>query len=205
MAPHAARPSTDGKLAAAMHNRFNIYVVTPLVLLTFWALFNQTAASHAILAWLTLTYAAADTLYIVLVPHCQPSATRRVTILLHHAATIWLTLHPCMHPEDADLTPLFTIVEINTLILTLKNALKWRWLTPAFYATWIAMRLFWYPYLVWRFDGRVRDGPLPCNVLYLQTVGSVCVLSALNWFWTAEVVANVLRSMTRTKEQMKAD
>jgi hypothetical protein len=181
------------KEAAAAHDHFNLYAVTPLVVLTFCAIV-QTQPWAFYLSVATLVYIIADIVYNALVPECQPNTTRWATIMLHHVVTLWLVLHPVLHPENAHLTAACTIVEVNTLILTVNRNLKWKSLTYAFYFTWVTQRLIWYPYLIYlNHVTIVAWGAKPFDYFHCQTVGTVAVLCALNFVWTAEVVMGLLK------------
>merc|ERR1712151_455055 len=57
------------------------------------------------------------------------------------------------------------------------------------------MRLIWYPYLVHKFHKTMIDwGATPglANYSYCQVVGSMVGLNSLNFFWTAELLVNML-------------
>lgn len=193
------------KAAAAQHDRLNLYAITPLVVLTLAAL---ATASHpticATLSFATAAYIVADIIYNAVVPECQPNAFRWATIMLHHFVTFWLVLHPCLHLENSDMTALATIVEINTLILTANRDLKWKSLTYAFYFTWVTMRLVWYPYLAIYNHARITTwGAKMYDYYWMQTVGTVVILCALNWLWTFEVLAGILSKKPKSGKDKK--
>jgi hypothetical protein len=189
------------KEAAATHDRFNLYAVTPLVILTLASYTSTSQLTHEVLSYATLTYVVCDILYNLAVPQCQPNLTRWATIMLHHVVTVWLVLHPCLHRENADMTAGATIVEINTLILTVNRNLKWKSLTYAFYFTWVTMRLIWYPYLTYVHHVRMTGwGAKLFDYYYNQTIGTVVVLCALNWLWTYEVVSGLLAKKPKQKQ-----
>jgi hypothetical protein len=202
-----AAAEKDGKAAGALHDRFNMFAVTPLVVMTLLSLVSPSAWNQALLSWSTFAYVAVDIVYNAIVPECQPNTTRWLTIMLHHFVTLWLVYHPCMHPANADMTAKCTVVEVNTLILTLNRELKWKSLTYAFYATWVSMRLVWYPYLIFHFHERITSfGAKPFDYTYCQTVVAVVVLCALNWLWTFEVVAKLAQpKQPKAKPKKTAD
>lgn len=191
--------SQSGKEAAAAHDHFNLYAVTPLVVLTFCALVQPEPWGYY-LSVATLLYIIADIAYNALVPECQPNTTRWATIMLHHVVTLWLVLHPVLHAENANMTAACTIVEINTLILTVNRNLKWKSLTYAFYFTWVTQRLIWYPYVIYYNHATiVRWGAKPFDYFYCQTVVTIAVLCVLNFVWTAEVVVGLMKAKPQKK------
>lgn len=183
------RTVEEHKLAAARHEDFNLFAIPPLVVLTLLSLWARSPQVNKFLSFSTEGYIVVDTFYNLIVPHCQPSAFRLWTIVIHHLMTGWLTLHPCLYEENNDMTAWWTTVEINTLILTVNRKLKSAFLTKVFFATWAIMRLIWYPYLTYISHVRILGwGAAPCGYHHLQIVLSGILLCALNWLWTFEVV-----------------
>ena len=180
-----------GRAAARVHDLFNVCVITPLVALTLHALHTGSHADELRLTHITLAYIMVDTAWHMVVPHCQPHALRWVTIIVHHAFTAWLLLHPIVTaPEHASFTPLALLVELNTLVHNVNK----RWPSPvmavAFYLSWTGLRLIWFPYLVWRLHLLMTGwGSVPwVSLAYWQVVGSQLALSLLNYFWSLELV-----------------
>ena len=94
------------------------------------------------------------------------------------------------------LTAYATIVEVNTLFHSLSKKFKGQTaFVHAFHATWIGLRLGWYPYLLAVVFPRVMQGY--SDRVYWQVVGSQAVLVGLNFIWTAEVVYGLLRPKKR--------
>ena len=127
----------------------------------------------------------------------QPSTQRLATILLHHVAAGVLVLHPLQYPEHHGyLTAYATIVEVNTLFHSLSKKFKGqKAFVHAFHATWVGLRLGWYPYLLAVVFPRVMQGY--SDRVYWQVVGSQAVLVGLNLLWTTEVVYGLLRPKKR--------
>eukprot|EP00448_Togula_jolla_P035737 CAMPEP_0170626952 /NCGR_PEP_ID=MMETSP0224-20130122/31657_1 /TAXON_ID=285029 /ORGANISM="Togula jolla, Strain CCCM 725" /LENGTH=147 /DNA_ID=CAMNT_0010953809 /DNA_START=119 /DNA_END=562 /DNA_ORIENTATION=- len=139
-------------------------------------------------------YVACDVVYNTIDPQCQPGKFRLSTILFHHFVTMWLVLHPWQHPENGHLTAYSTVVELNTLFITLQRLFKSKFCQMGFYATWLSMRLMWYPYLIRRYHNAiVQWGAAPLTYTWWQVVGSQCVLVGLNFVWTGEVLYGMLR------------
>ena len=188
----------ERKAAARRHDNFNVYCIPVLVVLTFVSLLAPSYEAHYALSAATFLYTVVDTIYNVVAPHVQPSTLRLATILLHHVAAGLLVLHPLQFPaHHGYLTAYATVVEVNTLFHNLSKVYKGQpLLLYAFYATWVGLRLGWYPYLLAVVFPRVMQGY--SDVEYWQVVGSQAVLVALNFTWTAEVVAGMLRQKKKT-------
>ena len=181
------------RAAAAAHDRMNVGAVAVIcALCALCVLLRQSPMANAALSWAVLTYIVGDLFYHAMVPHCQPSPHRRITVVLHHLATLWLVLHPITHPEHAHFTLHGTLVEINTLLHNASKVYKKPALTAAFYASWVGLRLGYCPYLLLVFDREMRaSGAAPWDYTYSQVVGSHAFLCALNVWWTCEVAMGV--------------
>lgn len=203
--PKAATSIWGDKEAAVLHDRLNLVGIGPLVGLTIAAYASGSNPSVCTaLTILTAVYIVTDMFYHCLVPACQPNFFRWSTIMLHHLVTFWLVLHPCLHPVNADMTAPCTLVEINTLILTVNRGLKWKSLTFAFYFTWVTMRLVMYPFLVFRNHARITAwGAQMFDYHWFQTVATVAVLCALNWLWTFEVLAGKAKPKAQPEKKTK--
>mmetsp|Transcript_65257 Transcript_65257/g.165388 ORF Transcript_65257/g.165388 Transcript_65257/m.165388 type:complete len:209 (+) Transcript_65257:104-730(+) len=180
-----------GKAAALRHDRFNLVFICPIIVLTVLSLLKRSdrqAGVHAALSWTTLGYIVADICYNALVPHCQPSKVRLGTILFHHLVTCWLVWHPIQHRADSGhITAYGTIVEVNTIFQTLHKVFRLKIFQQGFLATWVSMRLVWYPYCVWLTHLHMLTlDHLPGSYTYCQVVGSQFTLVCLNLFWSAE-------------------
>eukprot|EP00747_Dinoflagellata_sp_TGD_P193670 gnl/TRDRNA2_/TRDRNA2_60139_c0_seq1.p1 gnl/TRDRNA2_/TRDRNA2_60139_c0~~gnl/TRDRNA2_/TRDRNA2_60139_c0_seq1.p1 ORF type:complete len:208 (+),score=27.67 gnl/TRDRNA2_/TRDRNA2_60139_c0_seq1:2-625(+) len=192
-----------GKEAAALHDKINVFCITPIVGLTIWSLAGGGPPVRKALTWSTLCYILYDIGYHFVVPNCQPSRFRLSTILFHHVVTAWLVAHPAIHPEQNTMTALSTIVEINTLVLTLQKCYKRQAYQIAFYATWVGMRLAWYPYLIYYYYLSITSWQgykLAPGYYMSQVVGTQIALCSLNFLWTAEVIYNMLNAKKKDKE-----
>ncbi|KAG8464594.1 hypothetical protein KFE25_009962 [Diacronema lutheri] len=194
--------ASGSKQAAAVHGRFNLFAITPLVVLTIVAYATSKQQSVCLsLSYATAAHIAIDTVWNLVVPQCQPTYFRWSTVMLHHLVTFWLVLHPCMHVENADMTPACTIVEINTLLLTAsRHFKKSKAITYSFYVTWVTMRLMWYPYIAFDHHARITQwGATMYDYSWMQTVGTVIVLCVLNVLWTYEVIKSLLPKKPKDK------
>mmetsp|Transcript_98175 Transcript_98175/g.278203 ORF Transcript_98175/g.278203 Transcript_98175/m.278203 type:complete len:234 (-) Transcript_98175:180-881(-) len=191
------------KAAVAKHDHFNIVAISLLVSVTLITMSLPTPWTDGSLTYLTFAYVITDTVYLLWVPHVLPNMSRRITLAVHHLLTMWLLLHPMLHWEHMYMTKSCTIVEINTLLHTANRLRKSRWLEAGFFATWIGMRLCWYPYLIHEFSKTmVAWGAVPAitDYAYCQVVGCIAGLNALNFFWTAELLVNMLCNRWRHDE-----
>ena len=174
-----------GKEAAAVHDQWNVGVATLLVALTFYCFVLPSPFAEAALNYSVLIYMLCDIAYHVAVPHCQPTVLRSVTIMLHHAATLLLVLHPISYPGHASWTRHAMLVEVNTVLHNANKVYKKPLFAAGFYLTWFGLRLGYCPYLLRVFDEEVRAlGFAPWEFNYVRAVGSHAVICALNYFWT---------------------
>jgi len=90
------------------------------------------------------------------------------------------------------------------MTLMLNKALKWKLTKIGFYATWVCLRLVWWPYLIKLFhDALLQWGAEPAltDYNYCRVLGSLGVLCGFNYLWTAEVVANILCTRKKAAKQ----
>ena len=130
-----------GKEAAAVHDQWNVGVVTLLVALTFYCFVLPSPFAEAALNYSVLIYMLCDIAYHLAVPHCQPTVLRSVTIMLHHAATLLLVLHPISYPAHASWTRHAMLVEVNTVLHNANKVYKKPLVAAGFYLTWFGLRL----------------------------------------------------------------
>ena len=63
------------------------------------------------------------------------------------------------------------------------------------------LRLVWYPYLILLFHRRITSwGAAAWSYHWWQTAGAQFALSALNYFWTAELLWKMLRPKKKKKK-----
>ena len=81
------------------------------------------------------------------------------------------------HHENLHFTSYCAIVEINTVCITARRVLRWQWLTIAFFATWIVLRLVWNHCLAYYLHTiMLSQQSLPGSHAWCQEVGScACV------------------------------
>ncbi|CAJ1461454.1 unnamed protein product [Effrenium voratum] len=184
----------DEKAIRKIHDSFNLLAIPPLVLLTGVSLARPSRASNSALSWSVLGYMFLDITYNLLAPACQPTWRRWATILFHHVTAAWLVCFPIKYQQFAHLTAYCTLVEVNTFFLTLFKVFKWQFAQMGHLTSWVSLRLFWYPYLVYLFHTEVSGGGFQVGSYeHFQSVGSQVILCGLNFYWTVEVALGMLR------------
>ena len=154
------------------HERFNMFTIPPLALLAILSLGFNEVLLHKLLSWCVLVYTLVDTMYVVAVPHCMPCGSRFITVVLHHMMVVCIVLHPIFHHENLHHTAYCAIVEINTVCITARRVLRWQWLTIAFFATWIVLRLVWNHCLAYYLHTiMLSQQSLPGSNAWCQVVG----------------------------------
>ena len=96
-------------------------------------------------------YVLADTLWIIIKPNCVMSNI--ASIIFHHIATILYMTIPWVDPQFSWHMSVCLLVEINTILLTIRRNLKkenlpHRICELLFYISWIVLRLILYPCLI---------------------------------------------------------
>ena len=194
---------------AARHDAFNLVALPLLLVLVFRGAREGGDAHLATLAG-AIAYFAADSLWIALSPASVKSAR---TILAHHAVVAALLAVPVVRPYLREFVGKCLTVELNTTFLIARRlAHKRGWPTAVrrscsalFYATWVAVRLVYYPYLAatfvgiwwegWRASGRALSWEL------LAPVGQIarCVL---NLKWSVDLVRNKARALRTGRSEV---
>lgn len=202
---NGARPSELSKEASVeagrQHDTFNVYAITPLIVLTLGAyltsltITSEPTVVDLALSWGTLVYLIIDIIYSIAVPSCYPTNSRMITILIHHVISAWLVLHPILYPQHLYFTKWCTIVEINTMFVTVNRLYKVPGTYAMFAITWILMRVIWYPALVPIFHHEMVDsGAEPFSYSYCQVVGSQIILCVLTLIWSFEAAAGMMKA-----------
>ena len=135
----------------------------------------------------------APTAYLFVVPACNAEFGMFVSLIVHHVATLVLCL-AAFRLEVTALTKLCMIVELNTLCLTLKKVFKSikGIMNIGHLATWVTLRLIWYPYLQVYFNSFFGAKYEIMSLDYMQPCASMFVLNVLNWWWTYSLGKNFI-------------
>ena len=142
----ATKAEPDAKLEL-LHDRVNVVV--------FGAIFGCAFASlqgawpgHLATTYFSLAYLVVDLALALTVPAMFKSPG---PIVMHHLVTIALHLHPILvEPAHAEYASMALLVELNTLVLTLRRLLDYPFLLEVvFWGSWVFLRLVWFPCLAW--------------------------------------------------------
>ena len=106
------------------------------------------------------------------------------------------------HHENLHLTAYCAIVEINTVCITARRVLRWQWLTIAFFATWIVLRLVWNHCLAYYLHTiMLSQQSLPGSNAWCQVVGPFAAEFGSNAFEMSSVEKKRWRrSLKRQRE-----
>ena len=127
-----------------VHDYANLAALPVAIALTV-AAFVRGQAWRRALAIFMLAYMVIDGAWIVV----QPSTVKAWrTLLVHHAVTILLLLHPLTHAAHLKYVAWLCVVEVNTFLLVLRRHIRRSvWIEAAFAASWVAIRAVWFPYV----------------------------------------------------------
>jgi len=190
-------------LGARIHDYVNMAQIPMLFLLSVASMITDRVWVHATLVVYADLYFLSDTMWILFAPYIvkQPWA-----ILVHHLVAMVLLMQPttallrlanlvgecrrvttrCFEIGDlASLALAFTaitadilIVELNTLFLLLRRNIRGGWVFEVlFYASWLGIRIVWYPYILFY-------KVLPHPAAAWSTKVSFVVVVALQFWWT---------------------
>ena len=191
-----------GKWLLQVHDVVNVAVISGLLVLSALMYLDKhekgTSNWFLPLAYSTLLYLLLDTTFILWYPELFP---RMISLVIHHAATVALVIHTIMYPEHEGFLLYGMLVEVNTFCLVAFKVWKSTVFEWCHLFTWIALRLCWYPYLVF-----VYHTEMSLPAYSMLEYGSVLVpqftLVLLCVFWTLEIVAFWKRA---PKEHSKDD
>ncbi|CAE7208323.1 NMA1 [Symbiodinium microadriaticum] len=136
------RPFTAGLL----HDWVNVAALTAIFALSAAALESGEESSlHTIVIAVTAAYLVSDALWIALQPDMVKTP---VSVILHHLVTLIVIVEPMFYESHRVNASRALLVEINTVLLTLRRLLgRPAWCELGFYLTWAVIRLIWFPAL----------------------------------------------------------
>ena len=165
------------------HDRFNIYALTWICCVDFLYLALATDPSKfgteqlgegyytlaMVLNFSFTLYLLVDLVWVWLQPDCVASAP--MGIIIHHIFCILLISIPWFHEQFSWHLAINTVIETNTLFLTLRrntpmDTVAYKIYNVLFYACWISMRLVLYPILVVFFYNEYRRYSVSINQPY---------------------------------------
>lgn len=144
------------------------------------------------------TYVVVDTVWISVVP--GSTTTHPLPIIIHHVLTFIFALTPLVDKQFAWHMAVTLLVEVNTLLLTLKrnvssSSLVFKVINLLFYVTWISLRLVCFPILVVFFYQEWRRYSesigTSFNFIMLAPIFQF-LITALSFKWTYDMVMKQL-------------
>lgn len=172
-----------------VHNIFNMYAMTIILIGTICSLFLNDV--NRFLGQFVMFYVVYDGIIQYNYPKLQPSTFRLYTVLLHHLCVFNICAYMFYDPYFLSYCPWFTILDLNTYILTVKRMatdkqLKY-YLNNLFLASWVPMRVFYSPYISYITLMAVGER-VKSPIFGMIGISSVCVLCCLNYVWTYEAL-----------------
>ncbi|KAG5185599.1 hypothetical protein JKP88DRAFT_311611 [Tribonema minus] len=132
---------------AQLHDDMNLVVLLGMALTSMVAMYTRDRALQYGLTVFAVAYMVTDAAWIL----CNMRAVKSPrTVLGHHAATLAVLIDPYMHPQHALYTCWALLVEANTFLLIARRRFRWgasALVEAPFVASWVALRLIWYPFL----------------------------------------------------------
>jgi len=137
------------------HDVMNLCTLPFLAVASTFGSAGMPLVPHLWLSWIFMAYIVFDFAWICLQPQCVP---KKNLVLVHHVITMLLLSHPIRFPENGVFTCYDGMVEINTVILTLKRTVRFESklmkaiMKAAHWSTFIALRMVAYPiftYIFW--------------------------------------------------------
>ena len=177
-----------------LHDAFNLATLPPAIILVTLALAYRTSFNRP-LALYMLVYMLLDALWIGLQPFVVKSPE---VLLVHHVGSVLLLLHSLTYAPHLRYAAWMIVVEVNTLLLIARRHFKslQTLLNAAFYATWLAIRVVWFPVVavhLWR----LPQGSWPSVLRRVAVCGTVSGLASLQLWWTRAA----LKPMLAAKKQ----
>lgn len=210
---------SKAEAARERHDVFNLVVLIPLIYLTWinydWnAMFVQgpeqawTGDFFQSLWGATVAYFVVDLLWVWMVPVCVKSPD---VIIKHHLVAIGQLCCPLYFPEYRWFMGPVMSVEINTWFLIARRVLYKRqmptWVTDpinfSFYASWLFVRCFVYPALLWIFVKMADEGIRRTqSIMHIQLlfIPLHFIFVLLNLKWTYDLFTPIFKRWFGTAE-----
>jgi hypothetical protein len=139
-----------------------------------------------------MVYFLLDTVFVGVFPQSVKSP---VVILAHHICTSLYMLIPYHYPRYQWCMAHCMLVEVNTWLLIARRTIGGKAVELGFYASWIALRNLYYPYLIWAFFNEWRSETAISGTAWnpiLITPLMQAFLTGLNYHWTMQLVAKLM-------------
>lgn len=142
----APSPVTGDQSAALVHDWTNVVVLSVISVVALWSLQQgEESQGHLAVVVVTSIYLVLDVVWILL----QPGMVKApLSIVAHHVVTLIVLADPAVVPEHRANASRALVVEINTVLLTVRRLLgRPLWAEIGFFSTWLLIRLIWFPLL----------------------------------------------------------
>lgn len=193
--------------AADLHDNINV-VITSLIF--FSAAFSLAGLppGHTVVTFGATAYIIFDVVWVMSQPRIVKSP---VEIILHHLGTLAVLYDPITVINHQKYASCALLVEINTVLITLRRRLgRPMWCEVSFLATWLALRLIWFPCLSYWFlcssfpevftmpFGIARENDPPIDKL---TTVFFCLIVLLQFYWTFALGSSVLKRKDKAAQR----
>jgi len=175
-----------------IHDDFNLIVLPVISVLS--AIFLLTGQCYTWFSLASYLYFLVDFVWILLIP----ASVRTPTALrIHHAVVLGLLSFPLFSPRYRWHFAADMIIEFNSWFIIARRRFPGTATKLMFYASWILIRLIWYPYLIVVFfrDTHAAGGSL----LYLAPLFQT-ILSGMNYYWTLQLLCKPRQKALRKEE-----
>jgi hypothetical protein len=173
-----------------LHDWFNLAVLAVLNAENLFYL--ATGRGFGVFYTSSMVYFLLDTVFVGVYPQSVKSP---VVILAHHLCTALYMLIPHWYVRLHWCMAHCMLVEINTWLLIARRRIGGRAIEAGFYASWVALRNVYYPYLIYAFFREWRHETALCgSALNPILVAPVlqAFLTGLNYKWTWELVSKLM-------------
>lgn len=197
-----------GDVLFFVHDIFNIISMAAILMLDFVYLYRctnwQQVGTNLLgaeqrplfntLWFVFMSYMVIDTVWVALFPRCAPAGA--VSIIAHHVITIVYIMIPYLIPQMHWHMGIVLLVEINTLLLTLRRnvppkSLIHHLLHVFFLVSWGALRVVIFPaftiFLYWEHTRYTSEVQTAVNGVLLGLLLQI-LLTGLGFKWTYDLV-----------------
>jgi hypothetical protein len=172
------------------HDMANLAALPLITVLSLVSLVSPKEGPRRALAFGMLAYIAADSAWIA----AQPDVVRApVPLLFHHFGTLILLLHSLSHAPHLRYVACMTLVELNSFFLILRRHVKRLWIELAFAATWLGIRVAWFPYLTGHLVLQCADWPAGSAGRRRLVLACASSVTLLQLCWTPSAFHSVQR------------
>eukprot|EP00930_Biecheleria_cincta_P061160 TRINITY_DN46720_c0_g1_i1.p1 TRINITY_DN46720_c0_g1~~TRINITY_DN46720_c0_g1_i1.p1 ORF type:complete len:226 (-),score=32.86 TRINITY_DN46720_c0_g1_i1:36-683(-) len=142
----ATSSKTSLERVSLLHDQINVVVLSIIFLMSMVGLIlGEDSPMHVAVIAVTILYLVVDVLWVVLQPRICKTP---MAIIGHHVVLLIFIMDTLEHASHRVNASRALLVEVNTVLLTLRRLLgRPAWCELGFYATWVLIRLVWFPML----------------------------------------------------------